>query len=185
MKFVPLLLLLAAPSCAATSGDYSPPQTSGQLERAAAEQGIFPELRPTRVTFVDHSSGLKIGLLNNSAVDKSDYYSQQRKTADYKVIPDLDMGALIAQFKALGFFTSASTSSRRVRGARRTIQVEQDGQYFTLAYISGGTKDQYDQALNCSLAVQSLYNAHDSYQRVDNQSGPGFFKEGKQDIFNQ
>ena len=191
MKILPLFLVLGLLSCG-TAGvnntsnqSFSPKDASGsnELTRAAAAQGIYPELSPTRVTFVDNTTGLKIGLLNAASVEKADYYSEQRRNADYKIIPNLDMGALLKQFEELDFFTTANRSSRRIRGARKTIQVQKGTQFYTLGYVSGGTKKQYDQLFNCSLAVQSVYNVHDSYQRVDNKSGTEFFKEGTQDIF--
>ncbi|MCH2111818.1 MAG: hypothetical protein MK213_03085 [Planctomycetes bacterium] len=175
---LPLLLVLLAllGGCASPATNHTS-SASNELEAQAAKRGIFPEIRATRVTFVDHKTGSKVGLFNEALTSKAEYYSKVRNTATYKVVPNLDMGALLKQLDELDFFQKAERNSRRVRGARMTIQIERDGDFWTMAYVSGGTEDDFLRVQQCSIAVQALYNAHASYQQIDNERGVEFFQD--------
>ncbi len=187
MRILSLSLLLLLAACAGSTprrADGSPaadgPDPAAQLQAELASQGIYPEYRPTRVTFVDHKSGVKVGLLNEATTEKSSYYSEMRRDAAYKVVPDLDMGVLMKQLEDFGLFQDAIPSGGRVRGARMTVQVDRGGQLYTLAYASKDAADRRQQVMDCSLAVQAIYNNHSSYQQIDNPQGAEIFREGQQ-----
>jgi hypothetical protein len=158
MRFVPLFLSFLATACAVA------PQ-------------IQPETRAVRVTYLDHKSGNKIGLFNESNIDKTNYYAQMRKDASYKVVSDLHMGALMLQLRELNYFNDAAPNNQRVRGARSTIQIAIEGQTWTLAYVSGGTQEQLLQIQDCRSAIRAIYDANQSFQRVENSEGADYFKE--------
>ncbi len=184
MRILSLCALLLLSACAGSTprrADVdSGPDAAALLEAELASQGIYPEYRPTRVTFKDHKSGVTVGLLNESSTDKSSYYSTARSDAAYKVIPDLDMGVLMRQLDEFGMFQDALPSLARVRGARMTVQVDRGGQPFTLAYVSKDSADRRQQVMDCSLAIQALYNNHSSYQQIENPQGAEIFREGQQ-----
>ncbi len=178
-RFLPLLLLTAA--CAGAPGtDVSPPGTAGSSPSAeATPEGVRPETRPTRVTLKDHRTGATVGLLNQQMTSESEFYSQLRKNPTYKVIPDLEMGALLRQMEAFGFFGAARPGADRIPGARVTVQVERGGQVSTLAWAPGDSEERIKMVQDCSLAVRTLYNVHHAFQVVDNPQGEGFFDAEK------
>jgi len=158
MRFVPLFLSFLAMAC-------------------AVAPKIQPETRAVRVTYVDHKSGNKIGLFNESNVDKTNYYAQMRRDASYKVVSDLHMGALIFQLRELHFFEDAAPNAQRVRGARSTIQIAIEGRTWTLAYVSGGSQEKLLQLQDCTSAVRAIYDANQSFQNVENNDGADYFKD--------
>lgn len=187
MRILPLFILLLLSACAGSTprradldADQDGPDAVAQLEAELASQGIYPEHSPTRVTFVDHKSGVKVGLLNEATTDRSSYYSEARLDAAYKVVPDLDMGVLLKQLGDFGLFQDALQSDGRVRGARMTVQVDRGGRLYTLAYVAKDTADRRQQVLDCSLAIQALYNNHSAYQQIKNDQGAAIFQEGRQ-----
>ena len=181
---LPLLLLL--PSCSsAAPGDASPEAAESrqqELESALSAEGIYPEARPSRVTFYDHRSGVRIGLINESNVDKATYYSENRADLTYKVIPDLDMGALMKQLDEFGFFEEASLSSSRIPGARTTVQADRGGSVHTLAYATGDDATRHELVQSCATAVQAMYNAHQAFQIVENPEGARYFEEAQKKL---
>lgn len=147
-----------------------------QLESEAAALGIEAEQRPSRVSMRDHRAGVTIGLLNESHTDVASFYSEKRAMPTYKVIPDLDMGALLTQLEDFGFFAAATPSASRVPGARRTVQVERAGQVYTLAYTTESDAPRRELVQRCSMAVQAVYNYHQAYQVVENPEGEAYFE---------
>lgn len=176
-----LLLLLVAcsgPGSAGPGSSSTDPQ--GDMEKAMASAGIYPETRPTRVTLKDHRSGVTIGLLNQSISSTSSYYSEPRAQLVYKVIPDLDMGALLKQLDEYKFFQYAQPGDGRVPGARSTVQVERGGQVYTLAYTTQSPQPDVDRVIQCSSAIQYVYNKHQAFQVIDNPQGEQYFQQANQ-----
>lgn len=147
------------------------------LEAEAKAAGITPERLPSRVSLKDHRTGVTIGLLNESKTDQADFYSQVRSAPTYKVVPDLDMGALMAQLKDFGYFNAASSSTARVPGARITVQVERGGLTRTLAYTTESNAERVQLVQDCSTAIRAIYNLHQAYQVIDNPKGTDYFEE--------
>jgi len=176
-RFLPILLLAAACSGAAPRGPASPAAVGdpAAADAVPAPGDVQPETRPTRVTLKDHRTGATLGLLNQRMTSESEFYSKLRKNPTYKVIPDLEMGALMRQLQAFGYFGSARRSADRVPGARVTVQVERGGVVSTLAWASGDGADRIKMVQDCSLAVRTLYNVHHAFQVVENPQGEGFF----------
>lgn len=146
-----------------------------------AAEGIYPESTPARVTLKDHRSGATIGLLNRAHTDSSALYSEVRTQLVYKVIPDLDMGALMKQLEQYDYFAAALRSEARVPGARTTIQVERGGQVYTMAYTPESAQEVVDRMQQCSAAIQYVYNKHQAYQVIDNQVGESYFQDANRD----
>lgn len=174
MRFLllPCLLLSALTACGAparSSADAADPMA--ELEADLAARGIYPEHRPTRVTLYDVRSGVKIGLLNEATADKSDYYSKTRADSSYKVVPDLDMGALLAALEQIGYWSYSEPVAGRVRGASVMLQVERGDATDTLAYNERDSKDKIRCAVDCKEAIRAFYDAHTSYQAVENDRG--------------
>ncbi len=189
LRLLALLLpctLLGGPACSSDSGARSSLEgdaAQARLEAEMAARGIYPEHRATRVTLKDHRSGVTIGLLNESHTAKADYYSREARAPTYKVVPDLDMGALLKQLEEFGFFEDARPGSARVPGARVTVQVERGGQTWTLAWTSADVEtrpERVEQVRHCGQAIQAVYNVHPAFQLIDNDQGARFFEEEQQ-----
>ncbi len=173
-----LVLLLAACGGVAPKPDGATEEDPrAGLEAQLAARGVFPEERPTRVTLLDVRSGAKVGLLNEATTSKSEYYSAIRADAAYKVVSDLDMGALLHTLESLGFWENAAQTSGRVRGASVMIQVERGGTTFTLGYSNRDTAERIKVGVDCKETVRAFYDVHTSYQTVESDRGAQLFLE--------
>lgn len=183
--------LLLAAACSSPGGsapaaaeEASNPAAEGasaasDLEAQLARAGIRAESQPARVTYKDHKTGVTIGVLNESHTDPGEYYSQPRAELVYKVIPDLDMGALLKQLEDFGFFAHAQPAAVRVPGARETILLERGPQSFTLAYTTQSEPKLVQLVQDCANAIQAMYNMHQAFQVMQNASGADYF-DGEQ-----
>lgn len=176
---LPIFLLFGLLAACAGPSD-SAGDSRARLEAQARDAGIVPETRPAQVSMRDHRAGVTIGLLNESRTDLASFYSEARQIPTYKVVPDLDMGALLAQLGEFGFFNRATPSDARVPGAQVTVQLERAGQVYTLAYTAEDPQKNREVVQNCSLAIQALYNAHQAYQVVENPHGEQYFDQESQ-----
>ncbi len=168
-----LLPLLLLPACA-SSGD---PPPDGGTAATTEVAGVRPETRPTRVTFQDHRSGVVLGVLNESLARPSEYYSQPRQQLTYKVIPDLDMGALLQALEEIGFFTEARPGLVRIPGTRVSVVVERGSQTFTLAFTPEDDPERVEKVQLCAQAVQAMYNHHQGWQVMENPAGAAYFQQ--------
>jgi hypothetical protein len=159
--YLSVFLLLAAGCGSALVSSYS----------------IQPETSPSKVTLKDHRTGTTIGLLNESHTSKDAFYSESRRDADYKVVSDLQMGALMLQLEKNGLFREAVDGAVRVPGARTSILVNRGGRTWTLAFNTLDGADRQQLVQDCRNAVRAIYDANQSFQVVDNQKGAGFFLE--------
>lgn len=179
MRLRPQLLLILATALAPACAGGSPRQAAGESGGATEVAGITAETRPTRVTFQDHRSGVVLGVLNESLARPAEYYSQPRQQLVYKVIPDLDMGALLASLDELGYFEAARPGLVRIPGARVSVVVERGGQGFTLAYTPEDEPERVELVQKCAMAVQAMYNHHQGWQILDNPEGAAYFEREK------
>ena len=138
---------------------------------------IQPETSPCQITLKDHRTGATIGVLNESHTSKDAFYSESRQGATFKVVDDLQMGALLLQLEESGLFQEATKGTVRVPGARTSILVERNGQFWTLAYSTFDGEERQNLVQNCRNAVRAIYDANLSFQVVDNEKGAGFFLE--------
>ena len=162
------ILLLAALLCACAAPS-SP-------EAAMAARGIHPEMRPVRVSLLDHRAGTKVGLFNEAMVSKTEQYSVLRREATYKVIPNLDMGVLLKQLEKSDFFQSANPNSKRVRGARITLQISRADESWTLAFVEGDPSKKLRILQDCRSAVLTLYDKTLGLQVIENDQGADLFR---------
>ncbi|KAA3607234.1 MAG: hypothetical protein DWQ01_16185 [Planctomycetota bacterium] len=171
------LLLPALAACSAGNGELSGEEAQRQFEAEMAAAGIHPVTEPCRVLLKDHRTNTTIGLLNEAQVTKSELYSKPLGSSDplYKVIPNLDMGALMLALEEEEFFQEARPSSARTPGARMTILVERGSQSHSLAYTTQSSPEAIEQVNRCSIAVRGMYDKHMAYQRVNNDGGAAFF----------
>lgn len=147
------------------------------LGACSSSPTIVPEERAALVTLKDMRTGLDLFLANEAHTDRSDYYSQARRTADLKVVPNLDMGALMMALEDYGFFTHADVGLRRTPGARTTLMVEVGDEKYTLSMSPEQSADEIERAVNCNSAFRALFNASFSMQLIDNPDGRALFED--------
>lgn len=146
---------------------------------------ITPETQPCKVTLKDYVSNFDLFLINEAHTSKSEYYSQVRNNAATKVIPDLDMGALMLQLEDFGFFEIAQTGFRRTPGARTTLMVERGGLKYSLSQSLERDADVIVQIENCNQAFRAMYDAHYSMQVIHNNQGKELFEKQQRQLGNQ
>lgn len=147
-----------------------------------AEQGIFPENRPCQVTVKDHRSGVTIGLYNEAYVGQSTYYGQARASANYKVVPNIKMGALLKSLEDQDYFDDALDGIKMVRGAFISVVVRRGSESWTLAWGEALGEEGKEQAYSCMDSVRVVFDSHLSIQRVDNPDGSNFFEKERDRI---
>ena len=146
---------------------------------------ITPETSPCKLTLKDYRTNLDLFLINESHTSKSDYYSQVRGNASTKVIPDLDMGALILQLEEFGFFEIADAGFRRTPGARSTLMVERGGLKYSLRQHRDREPSVSAKIENCNQAFRAMYDAHYSMQVIHNNQGKELFEQQQRQLGNQ
>lgn len=147
------------------------------LGACSSSPTIIPEERPALITLKDSRTGLDLFLANEAHTDRSDYYSEARGSADLKVVPNLDMGALMMVLSDYGYFTDAQVGLRRTPGARTTLMVEVGDEKYTLSMSPEQSTSEIERAINCNSAFRALYNAHFSMQLIDNPNGRALFED--------
>lgn len=217
MRFLLLLPFLVLSSCAAPpaggdradasgggdidfqaleAGEREAAQREQEMLAALARKGIYPETQPCRVMIKYYNTGQTIGLYNEAYTDQSEYYSQKRANADYKVVRNIDMGALLKQLDDFGYFKRAQPGVVRAGGASLTLLVQRGVDAWTvhLPRYTGRADDQdararYNEqmefAYNCADAVRAIYNTTRSLQLIDNDQGAAFFDEEAQRILDE
>lgn len=167
MRILTALLLisaiLAAPSC-----------SSGP--------NIQPEERPTVIHLKDHRNGMDLFLANEAHTSRVDYYSEARTSADMKIVPNLNMGALMQALNDYGYFTAADAGHRRVPGARTTLLVQVGQEKYTLAMTTDSAPSDIQRAIDCNTAFRALYNAEFSWQTIDNPDGRSIFEDQQRQL---
>lgn len=146
---------------------------------------IVPETQPCQVSFKDYRTGLDFFLINESHTSKTEYYSQVRRDAKTKVIPDLDMGALILQLEDFGFFEIAEAGHRRTAGARSTLLVDRGGLKYSLSQHRDREPSVSAQIEKCNQAFRAMYDAHYSMQVIHNNQGKELFEDQQRQLGNQ
>ena len=162
MRFLASLLLF--PALLALSACSSAPE-------------ITPEERPTLITLKDYRTGVDLFLANEAHTNMVEYYSEARSSADLKVVPNLDMGALMMALEEYGYFTAADAGLRRTPGARTTLLVEVGAEKYSLSMRVEDPASEIKRSENCKQAFYALYNAHLSLQLIDNPDGRALFED--------
>ena len=147
-----------------------------------ANQGIYPETKPCQVTVKDHRSGVTIGLYNEAYIDQSTYYTKSRASASYKVVPNVNMGALLKSLEDQGYFEEAMTGIKKVRGAFISVVVRRGSESWTLSWgeVMGNEKKELTYASMDSVRV--MFDTQLSIQVVENPDGSNFFEKERNRI---
>ena len=150
-----------------------------------AKRGIYPENRPTQVTVKYHRAGTTIGLYNDANVSQTDYYTTARTSATYKVIPNIEMGALLKALDDLGFYDEAVDGIKSIGGASVTVVVRRGTESHSLSW--GAVMGKKNNALTqtCADAVRVIFDTTLAVQVLDNPDGTDFFQSERQRIQNE
>lgn len=193
---LPLILLAAA--CGSPAPPPLDPEAAVVESRAEAEarererellavmadEGVYPVEQPAQATVKYHREDITFGLYNEAYVSQSELYSATRTSASYKVVPNLDMGALWKALEDAGFFRLASRGIVRVPGASISVVLRRGSESWTLAGAPSLDQAAYDAALACARAVGALFNGTYGLQRVDNPSGADYFEQERDRLRN-
>lgn len=146
------------------------------ISACSSAPDITPEERPTLVTLKDYRTGVDLFLANEAHTSMVEYYSEARASADLKVVPNLDMGALMMALTDYGFFDSAQPGLRRTPGARTTLLVEVGQEKYSMSMSAEDAAAAIERSINCNNAFRALYNAHFSMQLINNPDGRALFE---------
>jgi len=144
---------------------------------AMAREGVYPVEEPAQATVKYHQEDVLFGLYNEAYTAQSEYYTIPRTTANYKVVDNLDMGALWKSLEQTGFFKLAQDGVVRVPGASVSVVMRRGEQAWTLAWAPTMDKQRYDQTMECAKAVSALFNGTFGLQVIDNPEGVEFFEQ--------
>jgi len=159
-----------------------------QMLADLAERGIYPETKPTQVSVSYHRAGTTIGLYNEANMSQSEYYTTARSSANYKVIPNIEMGALLKALEDLGYYDEAKDGISRVSGASLTVVVRQggaEGKSYSLSWGASMGKTNNKLTQTCADAVRVIFDTTRSVQVVDNPDGGDFFQGESDRIRNE
>lgn len=155
-------------------------EAAAQRERdfldAMAREGVFPVEEPAQATVKYHREDMTYGLYNEAYVSQSDYYSQTRTSANYKVVDNIDMGALWKSLDDEGFFAHALPGVVRVPGATLSVVLRRGQDAWTLAWSSTMDQAAYERTRTCANAISALYNGTLGMQVIENPEGVDFFE---------
>ena len=195
-----LLLLPGLTACAATPGAASAAKTpaaeltpqdgvalDAKAEAAAAErereflaamarEGVYPVEQPAQATVKYHQEDVLFGLYNEAYTAQSEYYTIPRTSANFKVVENIDMGALWKSLEDSGFFKLAEKGIVRLPGASVSVVMRRGEEAWTLAWAPTMDKQRYDQTMACAMAVSALFNGTFGLQVIDNANGAEFFE---------
>jgi len=153
------------------------------LGACSSGPNITPEERPTKLTLKDYRTGSDFFLLNEAHTSSVDFYSEVRGNASAKVVPNLDMGALMMALDDSGYFEIADAGFRRTPGARTTLMLELGGEKYSLS-MTLDEPSRIEKVQKCNEAFLALYNAHFSMQFIDNPAGKGLLEQQQRDLVN-
>ncbi len=142
-----------------------------------AREGVYPVEQPSQATVKYHREDVTFGLYNEAYTSQSEFYSQQRPSANYKIVENLDMGALWKSLEDAGFFAAAQTGVVRVPGASVSVVVRRGAsEAWTLAWAPTMDKAAYERTMDCANAVSALFNATMGMQTIENSDGADYFE---------
>lgn len=175
------------PASARSGADFDPEQLDARAEEAAAarerdflaamaREGVYPVEDPAQATVKYHREDMTYGLYNEAYVAQADYYSQPRTSANYKVVENIDMGALWKTLEDEGYFRHAQKGIVRVPGASVSVVMRRGQEAWTLAWASTMDQAAYERTMDCANAVSALFNATMGLQVIENPEGADFFE---------
>ncbi|MFK5956191.1 MAG: hypothetical protein QM477_07085 [Planctomycetota bacterium] len=159
-----------------------------QMLADLAKRGIYPENKPTQVSVSYHRAGTTIGLYNEANMSQSEYYTTARSSAKFKIIPNIEMGALLKALDDLGYYEEAKDGVSRVSGASLTVVVRQGGEEeksYSLSWGASMGKTNNKLTQTCADAVRVIFDTTRSVQVVDNPNGTDFFQNESNRIRNE
>ncbi len=154
------------------------------LGACSSAPNITPEDRPAKLTLKDYRTGSDFFLLNEAHTSSVDFYSEVRGSASAKVVPNLDMGALMMALDDSGYFEIADAGFRRSPGARTTLMLEVGDEKYSLSMTADNEASRIKKVQQCNEAFLALYNAHFSMQFIDNPAGKGLLEQQQRDLAN-
>lgn len=197
------LLAVAAASCGSPAPQPAPGNlddaeaavAESRAEAAAAEreqalidamaaEGVYPVAQPAQATVKYHREDVTFGLYNVAYTEQSDYYSVSRSSANYKVVPNLDMGALWKALEEASFFRLAQPGVVRVPGASVSVVIRRGADAWTLAWAPSMDQASYDATMESARAVGALFNGTYGLQRLDNPDGSDYFERERERLRN-
>ena len=144
---------------------------------AMAREGVYPVVQPAQATVKYHQEDVLFGLYNEAYTAQSEYYTIPRTSANFKVVDNIDMGALWKSLEDSGFFQSAQKGIVRLPGASVSVVMRRGEEAWTLAWAPTMDKQRYEQTMQCANAVSALFNGTFGLQVIDNPGGVEYFEK--------
>jgi hypothetical protein len=175
-----LLVSILLCGCGSTSSSGATDSENALDGRHSQEEG-----EPTRVSFVDYRTGVRMTLVNEAHSDPVELYSEvrTRATANIKVISNEVMTAMIDHFDDQGFNTWAQRGYAPARGRQGELQsfeVETPGT--TSFLVTTGGKDAAAETFReCRTAFLQVQQLTRQVQAVTNDGSEVIFEQPRPD----
>ena len=147
---------------------------------AMAREGVYPVEQPAQATVKYHQEDVLFGLYNEAYTKQSEFYTIPRTSANFKVVGNLDMGALWKSLEDTGFFQLAQKGVVRLPGASVSVVMRRGEEAWTLAWAPTMDKQRYEQTMECAKAVSALFNGTFGLQVIDNPDGVEYFEQERE-----
>lgn len=147
---------------------------------AMAREGVYPVEQPAQATVKYHQEDVLFGLYNEAYTKQSEFYTIPRTSANFKVVGNLDMGALWKSLEDSGFFQLAQNGIVRLPGASVSVVMRRGEESWTLAWAPTMDKQRYEQTMECAKAVSALFNGTFGLQVIDNPDGVEYFERERE-----
>jgi hypothetical protein len=155
-------------------------QREREFLAAMAREGVYPLKEPAQATVKYHQQDVLFGLYNEAYTAQSEYYTIPRTSANFKVVDNIDMGALWKSLEDSGFFKLAQKGVVRMPGASVSVVMRRGEEAWTLAWAPTMDKQRYEQTMQCANAVSALFNGTFGLQVIDNPGGVEFFEQERE-----
>ncbi len=147
------------------------------LKNEMARKGVYPVEQPAQAMVKYHHEDVSFGLYNEAYTSQTDYYSSDRNAPNYKVVPNLDMGALWKALEDESYFKLAQKGIVRVPGASVSVVMRRGAEAWTLAWAPSMDQAHYDATMSCARAVGALFNGTYGLQVMPNDTGADYFEQ--------
>lgn len=142
-----------------------------------ARQGVYPVEQPAQASVKYHQEDVIFGLYNEAYTAQSEFYTVPRTSANFKVVANLDMGALWKALEDSDYFKLAQPGIVRLPGATVSVVMRRGEESWTLAWAPTMDKQRYEQTMQCANAVSALFNGTFGLQVIDNPGGVEYFEK--------
>ena len=155
--------------CGSTGGS-----SSSSSSRLSAKDGV-----PSRVTFVDYRTNVRMNLVNEAHTDPVQYYSEKRVTANTKITSNEVMEKMLEHFGDQGFNRWAMAGyapARAGAGALQSLEIETPEGTVFLVNGDGVDPQARSSFRECRTAFMQIQELTLQAQAVDNSAGKTVFK---------